>query len=37
VERTDIRFFVPYGPEGLNPTLTVTEEISGSVLGELAR
>lgn len=30
VERTDIRFFVPYGPEGLNPTLTVTEEISGS-------
>ena len=28
--RTDIRFFVPFGPDGLNPTLTVTEEVTGS-------
>ena len=29
-ERTDIRYFVPFGPDGLNPTLQVADEIAGS-------
>jgi hypothetical protein len=28
-QRTDTRYFLPYGPEGLSPTLTVVAETSG--------
>ena len=28
--RTDTRYIIPYGPNGLNPALTVTDTLSGS-------
>jgi hypothetical protein len=30
IERTDVRYFVPFGPAGLSPTLEVTQEVSGT-------
>lgn len=30
VERTDVRYFLPYGPDGLAPGLAVAREIDGS-------
>lgn len=30
LERTNVRYFVPFGPDGLNPTLEVIQEVEGS-------
>ena len=31
--RTDARYIIPYGPDGLNPALTVTDTLAGSCMG----
>ena len=31
--RTDVRYIIPYGPDGLNPALTVTDTLAGSCAG----
>ncbi len=29
-DRTDMRYIIPFGPDGLNPALTVTDNVTGS-------
>jgi hypothetical protein len=34
LDRTDTRYVIPYGPDGLNAGLTVRETLTGSCIGE---